>query len=117
MSFFFAQINHNPRTENHGQTRSHSDPNCSLTNHVDCPNPDNVDRVRAGSVSESMLHHSVAHKTMPNNESSTYKVDSSHKDIQSKLEAMENYLDGFYTKAKSDVRSVKKLIRDNKMGT
>jgi hypothetical protein len=26
-------------------------------------------------------------------------------------------LDGFYTKAKSDVRSIRKLIQDEKMGT
>jgi hypothetical protein len=97
-----VQVNHN---QNHGKTRSHSDPICSLKNHVYCPNPDNTDRLKEASVSEKMLYHGKELKIM------------SYKDIESKLEAMENYLDGFYTKAKSDVRSIKKLIQDEKMGT
>ena len=109
-----VQVNHN---QNHGKTRSHSDPICSLKNHVYCPNPDNTDRLKEASVSEKMLYHGKELKIMSNKDSTTIKVGNSYKDIESKLEAMENYLDGFYTKAKSDVRSIKKLIQDEKMGT
>lgn len=111
------QVNHEPRSEYHSKTRSQSDPSYSLTNHVYFPNPDNTSRKGEESFSENMLRHSVTHETMPNNDLSKYKVENSHKDIESKLEAMENYLDGFYTKAKSDVRSIRKLIQDEKMGT
>ena len=114
---FFLQVNHKPRSEYHSKTRSQSDPSYSLTNHVYFPNPDNTSRKGEESFSENMLRHSVTHETMPNNDLSKYKVENSHKDIESKLEAMENYLDGFYTKAKSDVRSIRKLIQDEKMGT
>ena len=42
---------------------------------------------------------------------------SARREIERKLGQMEDYLDGFYTKAKSDVRDMKKLFRDEILPT
>lgn len=93
--------------------RSQSDPNCSLRNHVYSPLSDHANRKIVGSVPENMFHRSVTPKTIPDNDANTCQAENSRKDIELKLEAMENYLDGFYTKAKSDVRNIRKLIQDD----
>lgn len=57
------------------------------------------------------------HERMSNYDSRTCHGETSRNEIELKLESMENYLDGFYTKAKSDVRSIKKLIQDEMSAT
>lgn len=110
---FFAQVNHNRANDDHTKMRSQSEPNCSLRNYAYSPLSDNANRKIVGSVPENMFHRTVTPKTMPDNATSTCQSEHSRKDIESKLEAMENYLDGFYTKAKSDVRNIRKLIQDD----
>ena len=92
--------------------RSRSDPNC-LRNHSYCPMTNNNNGHKKEELApENTLHHSLA-----NCDSNTTQVEHSQKNIELKLEAMENYLDGFYTKAKSDVRKIKKMVQDENLGT
>ena len=93
--------------------RSQSEPNCSLRNHVYSPVSDHANRKIVRSIPENVFHRSVTLKTMPDKDANTCEAETSRKDIELKLEAMENYLDGFYTKAKSDVRNIRKLIQDD----
>lgn len=44
-------------------------------------------------------------------------VEQSRREIERKLGQMEDYLDGFYAKAKSDIREIKKLFRDEILPT
>ncbi|XP_028400245.1 intermediate conductance calcium-activated potassium channel protein 4-like [Dendronephthya gigantea] len=104
--------NQNQTGADQRKKRSQSDPNHASINHVGYPIIDDASQENHGLPIKIILPPNGMHERMSNNDSRTFHGETSRKEIEIKLESMENYLDGFYTKAKSDVRGIRKLIQD-----
>lgn len=107
------QLNREPRKENHSKTVSPSESIFSLSDNGLCRHPNSAGMTVPG----NMPVYPVTHNATIKNNPAAKHIENSHKDVEVKLEAMENYLDGFYTKVKSDVRVIKKLIQDERTGS